>query len=177
MSATMHSQRPRAYDPDQTSLRPSELRAPSWDLGTERRIDDGRTLARAIGWFSIGLGALELLAPDRVSEFLGMEDRKELIRLYGLREAAKGLGILSQRTPTKLMWARVAGDFLDLATLATALGDDNPNRHRVVAAMGAVAGVTVLDVICARQLSEADQISKSHRHYSTRYHDAPGEAR
>ena len=30
--------------------------------------------ARALGWFSVGLGVVELLAPRRVTETLGMED-------------------------------------------------------------------------------------------------------
>jgi hypothetical protein len=155
MSTPLDANRPRAFTPGmETGIRRA-AGPPGWDLATERRIDDGETLARMIGWFSIGLGVAEIAAPERLGDYLGMEDRTELIRLYGLREVTKGIGILSQRRPTNWMWARVAGDFLDLATLATALTPGNRKRERVVGAMLAVAGVTVLDVICAQQLSSS----------------------
>jgi hypothetical protein len=126
---------------------------PGWDLGPERRIDDGETLASMIGWFSLGLGALEIFATEEVCEFLGMEDQATLVRLYGVREIAKGLGILSQRRPRGWMYARIAGDVLDLATLAMNL-ESNRKRSNVAFAMGAVAGVMALDILCARQLSK-----------------------
>jgi hypothetical protein len=130
------------------------VKTPGWDVGPERRIDDGKGLARALGWFSIGLGAAELLAPERITEFLGMDDdRTDLVRFYGLREIASGVGILSQRQPTPWVWSRVAGDFLDIATLATVMTGDNPHRARAGGALAMVAGVTALDILCANQLS------------------------
>jgi hypothetical protein len=125
---------------------------PGWDLATERRIDDGETLANAIGWFSIALGAAEIVAPGRLARWLGMEGTENVLRLYGLREIGKGVAILSSRRPAGWMWTRVAGDALDLATLGAGLGPDNPKRGNVVTAMAAVAGITVLDLIAARRL-------------------------
>jgi hypothetical protein len=147
--------RARSFRPKHAELLGTGTTRPGWDLATERRLDDGRTLARNIAWFSIGLGVAEVAVPDRIGEYLGMEDRTRLIQLYGLREIAKGVGILSQRTPTGWLWARVAGDALDLATLATGLGSDNPKRGNVMKAMAAVAGVTALDLLCAGQLSRS----------------------
>ena len=152
MATTTDPTRPRAFEP-QTKASASPPPTPGWDLATERRIDDGKTLARAIAWFSIGLGMVELVAPERLCRYLGMEDKTELVRLYGVREIGKGIGILSQERPEGWLWARIAGDFLDLATLATALDSHNRHRDRVVGAMAAVAGITLLDVVCARQLS------------------------
>jgi hypothetical protein len=83
-----------------------------------------------------------------------MEDRAELIRLYGFREIATGLGILSKRTPTGWVWGRVAGDLLDLATLATALSPRNPRRGVVLGAVAAVTGVALLDLLAGKQLSQ-----------------------
>jgi hypothetical protein len=143
----------RAFRPAMAGRVGTGTGTPGWDPRTERRIDDGETLARAIGWFSLALGAAEILAPGRLASWLGMEGRENLLRLYGVREVAKGVGILSERRPAGWMWARVAGDFLDLATLAPALAEDNPRRGNVAVAMAAVAGVTALDVIAARQLS------------------------
>jgi hypothetical protein len=145
--------RARAFSPEMASAVGSATETPGWNLDTERRIDDGRTLANLLGWFSIGLGAMELLAPDTLERFLGVEDREGLIRGYGAREIGTGVGILANRRPTGWVWGRVAGDVLDLGTLATALTPDNPRRRNVLLAMGAVAGVMALDVLCATQLS------------------------
>ncbi|WP_200840954.1 hypothetical protein [Geminicoccus flavidas] len=122
--------------------------------------DSARGLAQGLGWFSIGLGLAELLAPRQLSRALGMEDRSGLIQAYGVREIATGIGILASRDPTPWVWARVGGDALDLATLAPAV-PDNPQKGNVLLAMMAVAGVTALDLICAQQLSTARQ--QAHR--------------
>lgn len=51
-------------------------------------------LAKGLGWFSIGLGTAELLAPRMVANICGMPGRNTLlIRLFGLREIAAGVGI------------------------------------------------------------------------------------
>jgi hypothetical protein len=76
-----------------------------------------------------------------------------LIAGYGVREIATGIGILASKDPTPWIWGRVAGDGLDLATLATALEGNNPKKGNVGIAMVAVAGVTALDVYCAQTLS------------------------
>jgi hypothetical protein len=126
-------------------------------------------LAQGLGWFSIGLGITELLAPQRLARFLGMEDRSELIRAYGAREIMTGVGILSQDDPTPWMWGRVGGDVLDLATLATGFGRDSPQSGNVGLAVAAVASVTALDVLCAQALSR-DEMAPALpvRDYSTR---------
>lgn len=148
---------PRAFKPEDADRLGTGTLTPGWDPGTERRIDDGETLASGIGWFSIGLGLAEIVAPEKIAGELGMEDRKNLIRLYGFREMAKGIGILANDKPAGWVWGRVAGDALDLATLATGLRKDNPKRANVLKAISAVLGVTVLDVIAARQLMESRQ--------------------
>lgn len=154
MNTTMDGTRARAFRPEQADRLGTGTVTPGWDLATERRIDDGETLANGLGWFSIGLGLAEVLAPQKLAGALGMEDRSELIRLYGLREIATGVGILAKRTPTGWVWARVAGDLLDLATLATALTPRNPKRTAVIGAAAAVAGVALLDVLAGKQLGQ-----------------------
>jgi uncharacterized membrane protein len=71
----------------------------------------------------------------------------------GMRELASGVGILATRRPAGWLWARVAGDAMDLSLLGAALGPDNPRRGRAIAATAAVAGVTVLDYLCGEQLT------------------------
>jgi hypothetical protein len=112
-------------------------------------------LARGLGWFSIGLGAAELLAPRTLAEQLGMWGREGLLRFYGARELAVGVAILASGDPAPWLWARVAGDVLDLTTLAAGLGGENPRQRNVAIALAAVAGVTALDGLSARALSTA----------------------
>jgi hypothetical protein len=110
-------------------------------------------LARGLGWFSIGIGVLELVAARTLARALGMRGNEGLVRLYGVREITKGIGILASRNPEPWIWARIAGDALDLGTLGAYIGRDNRKRDNVSLAVGNAAVVTALDVYCARQLS------------------------
>ena len=111
------------------------------------------TLARGLGLFSIALGVVEVAAPRALARALGMKGQEGLIAGYGVREIATGIGILASKDPTQWIWGRVAGDGLDLATLATALEGSNPKKGNVGIAMAAVAGVTALEIYCAQTLS------------------------
>lgn len=115
-----------------------------------------RTFAMALGWFSIGLGLADLLAPRRMTRLIGAtpgDDRTvTLLRAYGAREVGSGVAILAQPGQARWMWTRVGGDALDLATLGYLMSSARANRRRAMLAVGAVAGVTALDVLVARQL-------------------------
>ena len=102
-------------------------------------------LARALGWFSIGLGVAELVAPGRIARTLGLDDKQGLIRAYGARELASAVPTLSIDKPIGLA-SRIAGDALDLGTLATGLKRDNPRRRNAAIATALVAGITLLDL-------------------------------
>ena len=112
-----------------------------------------RDLAYGLGWFSIGLGTMEVLAPGSLARALGMRGSEPILRAYGLREIANGVAILASDDPAPWLWARVGGDALDIATLATGFHDENPKRDNVGIALAAVAGVTALDVLCAAALT------------------------
>jgi hypothetical protein len=113
-----------------------------------------KRLAKGLGWFSVGLGLAELLAPQVIASISGVSKRRTgLIRLYGLRELAAGIAIFSQKTPTEAMWSRVAGDALDLASLGAACTAPDAKRGRITFATVNVLAVTALDVMCAMQLS------------------------
>jgi hypothetical protein len=106
-------------------------------------------LGKALGWFSLGLGLVELLASHRITRALGMEGQEALVRAYGAREI--GSGVLSLSTEKNLgLWSRVGGDGVDIATLITALRDDNPKKQNVATAIAMVAGITLLDVMAAQ---------------------------
>jgi uncharacterized membrane protein len=113
-------------------------------------------LAKGIGWFSIGLGLAEVAAPGKIAQLIGMGDqpgKRTLLRFYGFREIAAGVGILSGRRTDGWMWGRVAGDVVDIATLGSAMGSEAANRRRLATATAAVLGVTALDVYCGRELT------------------------
>jgi hypothetical protein len=109
-------------------------------------------VARGLGWFSIGLGLAEVVAGRQLGRALGMEDRDWLLRAFGVREIAAGVAILAMDQPTAGVWARVAGDALDLVALGSGLTEDNPKRETLAAAIATVAGITALDYWCARRL-------------------------
>lgn len=111
------------------------------------------TLARGLGWFSLGLGALELLAPRTLDRMLGAGDYPTTTRVFGLREIVAGVGILSSRDPKYWVWARVAGDALDLGALAPTLNERNPHRAMAASAFANVAVITALDIFCAAALT------------------------
>src|ERR1044072_943379 len=80
-----------------------------------------KRLAKGLGWFSLGLGLAELLAPRAIANISGVSNKHTgLIRLYGLRELASGITIFAQEKPTEGVWSRVVGDALDLTSLGVA---------------------------------------------------------
>lgn len=115
---------------------------------------DFRSAAKALGWFSLGLGLTELLAPRWLGRLTGVGERTRLMRGLGLRELAAGAGIFAQPKPAASMWARVAGDAMDAAVLTARL-KPRRSRDRALASLGAVLGVGVLDAWVASQLPRA----------------------
>ena len=109
--------------------------------------------ARGLGWFGIGLGLVEVLAPRLVARAVGLRGLEAVVRLHGVREIASGLGLLRAPDPTPWMWARVGGDVLDAASLSYGLHPGNRTLVRTAGAMAAVAGVAAMDVGCARALA------------------------
>jgi len=122
---------------------PKIIRSGPSSLGTSDQ------LAKALGWFSLGLGIAEIVAPRRFTSALGMEGNEGLVRAYGAREIAAGMMTLSP-DKTLGLWSRVAGDAVDVVTLLGGLRRDNPERANVACALSMVLGVTLLDFIGAK---------------------------
>ncbi|MGN6704379.1 MAG: SRPBCC family protein [Burkholderiaceae bacterium] len=114
----------------------------------------GASLAKALGWFSIGLGVAQLLAPRTVSRLAGVEEHPALMRSLGMRELAVGVGALADGRPGPWMWARVAGDAMDLAMLGNAARSPAAQRSRLTFATAAVAGIMALDVVSGIRQSQ-----------------------
>jgi uncharacterized membrane protein len=151
-----------AYSPRARTSRRSQFRGQrkEWSHNGGEVVHAQR-LARALGWFSIGLGMTEVALPGMVARLAGMDGNRGLVRALGLREVAQGVGILSRRKPVGWVWSRVFGDVIDLAVLGRAAAAPNANKRRVAAAAAAVTGVTVLDFQAGQQLTRvADQIEE-----------------
>lgn len=119
----------------------------------------GIGLARKLGWFSVGLGLTEILAPRLIARMTGVRS-ETLVQGFGMREFVVGVGILASARPTSWIWARVAGDAMDMAVLGDAIVEsDCPEmRDNAIGATLAVAGVTALDVVCGLQLTAAEKL-------------------
>ena len=124
-----------------------------WGGGASK--EERERLTRALGWLSIGLGLTEIAAPRALARLIGVKGNRALLRMFGLREIASGVGILNGRRPVGWLWSRVGGDMMDLAVLGSAFTSRNANRRRVAAATAAVTGVTILDLRASQQLSSS----------------------
>lgn len=116
--------------------------------GAGRRSEpDGSATGRALGWFSLGLGLAQILAPRATARAIGVPGRGALMRAVGLRELACGLGLLARPTSPLWRWVRVAGDAMDLVLLGAAARSGRGDERRIAAAASAAAGVAAVDVV------------------------------
>src|SRR3954466_5617721 len=109
-----------------------------------------RTIAKGLGWFSVALGIAELAAPRQLTRALGIGEHDKLVRSFGARELGPGIALLAANKPAPYLWARVAGDALDLAALAGAMRRSS-KKVMVGVALAAVAGIGVVDAVSARR--------------------------
>jgi uncharacterized membrane protein len=113
-------------------------------------------LATFLGFFSLGLGAMEVLAPHGVARFIGLRPTRTstaITQAMGLREIAAGVGILTNPKSKEWVGSRIGGDLIDLALLGAAFANSQrPGRTLLAAA--AVLAVGALDVLGAEQLAE-----------------------
>jgi uncharacterized membrane protein len=118
---------------------------------------EGRALASYLGWFSLALGAAQVLAPRGVARAIGLRPTAAttaIMRGLGVREIVNGAGIVAQPASKEWLGARVGGDVLDLALIGAALlNSERPMRTLLAGA--AVLGVGALDVLGTERLAEA----------------------
>ena len=114
---------------------------------------DYTQLSKGLGWFSLALGAAELLAPRKITQALDAEGNERLVKAFGAREIAAGLAILGAPAHAERVGSRVAGDALDLGALALA-ARNSPRNPWVWGAIGFVVGATVADVLVTRGLKQ-----------------------
>jgi uncharacterized membrane protein len=116
--------------------------------------------ARALGWFSVALGAAQLVAPGSLARLIGARDTSAtrlILRALGARELASGLALLGGGRTERWLWARAVGDAMDLGLLGAAWGARRADHMRLGATGAAVAGVAVLDVLAARRAHRGEE--------------------
>jgi hypothetical protein len=120
------------------------------------RASEKDSLARFLGWFSVGLGTVQAAAPRALCTVVGASTKGKaptIMRLMGLRELAHGVGILARPRPAMWLWSRVAGDALDLGLLGLNAARRPDGRRRTAFAIVNVLALAVPDVREARHLS------------------------
>lgn len=114
---------------------------------------DANRLSRGLGWWSVGLGLTELAFAERFCQRLGFRGRMELVRAHGVREILKGVGLLTRSNPRPWLWARLAGDAVDLCVLGVTLRrTEVPWAWRLAGTLTAV-GLTLVDALAMKGLS------------------------
>jgi uncharacterized membrane protein len=113
--------------------------------------------ATGLALLSLGMGSAQVGAPGAVARLVGADDgptSRTITRwACGVRELAAGMGVGSSSAPRAWLWARVAGDALDLSLLGTVLARHPERSGRALGAAAAVVGITMADVTTARRAS------------------------
>jgi uncharacterized membrane protein len=138
-----------------------------------------RQLSRGLGWFSLGTGVAQLLAPRAVARLSGVDDSAQarmMMPMVGLRELASAGGLLSGQRPARWMWTRVGGDAMDLMSLGVAWRNrtgpwrragqrhragqqhrPGQRRRRTASTTAVIACVTAIDVYAALRAARAER--------------------
>jgi hypothetical protein len=114
------------------------------------RVNDGTgsRLQTGLGWFSLGLGTAQLLAPGVVNRAIGLRDdgRSRLgQRLVGAQELAAAAGILGPGPTTPWLWARTSGDVLHITMLARAARGRGEHPQRLAGTLASLVGCLATD--------------------------------
>lgn len=113
---------------------------------------NNRTLGLMLGGFTVGLGLAELFAGGAIARRLGVPRHSGVVRAYGARELAAAGALFAAPTAAAPVWARVAGDVLDLATLGATFRARGANKGALLGAVTVVGGALLLDLWAARRM-------------------------
>lgn len=124
---------------------------PTARSGTAGVRDADHHMGKGLGWFSIGLGLAEIVAPNTVARMIGVPPSPTTLRIVGIREILSGVGLLTQPDASGWRWTRVAGDVMDLALLGKSATQEGSDRNKIARTAMAVLGVTAVDVAAGVQ--------------------------
>src|SRR3954449_7434010 len=96
-----------------------------------------KKVGAGLGYFSLALGLVEILAPGRLARWLGVEGKtaKTVIGLFGARELLAGGMLLRGPAVSTHVLHRVIGDAMDAAALGLAFSRSN-RKGPVAGALG-----------------------------------------
>src|SRR3954447_1935061 len=117
-----------------------------------------RKLAKFLGLFSVGLGAVQLAAPEKINELIGVKDApktRAIMRGVGVQELSAAQGAFAFSPPTPVLWARVAGDIAHLALLGKAYSNRRNDQGKLTWTLAAVAGIGLIDTVVAARYQKA----------------------
>jgi hypothetical protein len=116
------------------------------------------SIALGLAMGGIGLGMWGVLFPKTVARTFGLPRNDLAIRtLFGARELATSYRLAGDPTKAESLWARVAGDVLDITVLSAASVPQNRKRHNARFALKAVLLITALDVLAAVRMSNVQR--------------------
>ncbi|WP_375383215.1 hypothetical protein [uncultured Sphingomonas sp.] len=106
---------------------------------------DYKKLSLGLGFFSLALGATELLGAKSIAKALDADDHSGIVKGFGIRELAAGFAILAQPAVATGVWGRVVGDVMDIVATSGA-AKNSPRNKSAWGALAFVIGATALDV-------------------------------
>ena len=115
---------------------------------------DRKTISIGFGLASIGIAALELLAPRSFARLTGIAGQEKAVEFMGIRELGTGIALLSPMRPSPWMMARAAGDLFDAAIFASAMGASNSRRNAARVMFAASLGGFCVDAFFATRVKE-----------------------
>src|SRR5256886_9861383 len=110
-----------------------------------------KMMAKAVGWLSIGVGLVALVAPPRIGVLMGYVEKPALLRLAGVRDLCIGAGLLRPGNERRWLWARAASDGLDATIIAANLLTGGTSRGRAMVGMAASLSSSIFAFRLARQ--------------------------
>lgn len=125
--------------------------------------DEAERRAKWLGLLSLALGVTGVATPNAVLSALGLPESaagRATLRALGAREIINGIGIFAKPRSAAPLWARLAGDVMDLALLGAAFGNRRAKRARLTAASSAIVGIAALDLYGAARLSRTETVQR-----------------
>lgn len=134
---------------------------PNPDQSLDPRAGRDERIAEGLGWFSLGLGAAQLLAPGALNRLAGIHDdaaARLAQRFVGVREVGAFAAIMIDRPrPALPLWSRVGGDLIDLALLGRAWERKRESAPRLALTIANIVAVTGLDTYAAIRHTKAER--------------------
>ncbi|MFZ5707979.1 MAG: hypothetical protein ACOY5R_22195 [Pseudomonadota bacterium] len=111
-----------------------------------------------VGALSLALGVTDIVLAKRFARGVGLNEPNgsRIFRGAGLREVATGIAALAYPRSRRPIEARLLGDVMDLALLASVAARPGPRRQMAAFAVGIVAAVTCVDIFARRRLKTTD---------------------